>query len=312
MTRSAAASSALELIGNTPAVHLARYAAGFHVVAKLEVFAPGGSVKDRIGLYMVEEAERTGRLRPGMVVVEPTAGNTGIGVAIAATLKGYRAVLVMPDSFSREKAALMRGVGGEVVHTPGSQGMEGAMAAARQIAADRGGIVLSQFTNPDNVACHERTTGPELWSQMEGRVDALVLGGGSFGTFTGVARCFRARDPGVRCVLVQPQGSFLAGPSGRHKVEGIGADSEATTALLDRSLVDEIVMVSDRDAHAAILEVGLTEGLLIGGSAGAAAHAARETARKLGPGARVATLFPDAAERYLSQRILGTFEEWER
>lgn len=300
------------MIGQTPAVHLARYAPGFHLVAKLEALNPGGSVKDRIGLFMIDQAERSGRLRPGMVVVEPTAGNTGIGVGIAATLKGYPAVLVMPDSFSREKAALMQGVGGEVVFTPGAEGMEGAIAAARLIADQRGGIVLSQFTNPDNVTCHQLTTGPELWTQMEGRVDALVLGGGSFGTFTGVARCFRARDPSVRCLLVQPQGSYLTGPPGRHKVEGIGADSQATTALLDRSLVDDILTVTDRDAHAAILEVGRTEGLLIGGSSGAAAHAARETARKLGPGARVATLFPDPAERYLSQRILSDFEEWVR
>ncbi len=306
-------SGVLDAIGQTPIVPLARLSPpGRTVYAKLEWHNPGGSVKDRPALYMLRTALEDGRLRPGGLVVEPTAGNTGIGLALVGRALGLEVVCVMPARFSPAKKALMEAYGATVVTTPAEGGMEAAIAKAREIAAAEGGFVPNQFTNPANVRAHYETTGPEFYRQLEGRIDAVVLGGGSMGTFTGVVRYLKERLPRLKAYLVQPEGSYLVGECGPHKVEGIGADSPETTALLDCALVDGVLKVTDREAHAMLHRLGREEGVLPGGSGAAAAVAALAVAEGLPEGARVATLFPDHAERYLVQGILGRFEEWKK
>jgi cysteine synthase len=301
------ADGVLELIGETPLVRLRRYARGSHaeLYAKLEYLNPGGSVKDRAALGMIEAAERDGRLKPGATIIEPTAGNTGVGLALIGISRGYRVILVVPEKFVGAKTVVMGILGAEVVLTPTEKGIQGAIEKARELqACVEHAFVPQQFDNPDNPAFHQRTTAPELHAQL-GRVpDALVLGAGTGGTFTGVVRYFKERDPNVRGVLVEPQGSdWGGGPAGAHKVEGIG--NSFWPGALDRSLIDEIQTVTDEQAFAAVKELARSEGLLVGGSAGAAAHAARECARGLPRGAVVVTLFPDAFERYLGK---GVFE----
>jgi cysteine synthase A len=300
--------SALELIGETPMLHLRSFdrpdAAA--IFAKLEHLNPGGSVKDRTALGLIQDAEKRGLLRPGATLIEPTAGNTGIGLALIAAQRGYRAILVVPEKYSREKRALMQALGAEVVVTPTEGGMQGAIERARSIAAVTPGSFLpQQFENPANPEVHYRTTGREIWQQMQGRVDALVLGAGTGGTFTGVTRYVKERRPGVLAVLVESEGSVLGGgPAGPHKVEGIG--NSFFPKVLDRTLIDEVMTVGDRDAFRTTVLLARREGLLVGGSSGAIACAAARVAQRLGPGRRVATLFPDTAERYLSQ---GLFDE---
>lgn len=299
------ARSVLELIGNTPVVRVNRFELppGVEIWAKLEWYNPGGSVKDRIGEWMIRDAEARGLLRPGGTIVEPTAGNTGIGLALAAIPRGYRVVFVVPEHFSREKQALMRALGAEIVHTPREQGMEGAIARALELAAQiPGAYVPQQFRNPANPRAHYETTGPELWRQLEGRVDVFVAGVGTGGTFTGTARYLKERNPRLRAVAVEPEGSILGGgPKGPHRTEGIGVEFIPET--LDTTLVDAVYTVRDDDAFAMVAELARREGLLAASSAGAAFWAALQEARRAAPGTRIAVIFPDSSERYLSKGI---------
>lgn len=303
----AVATSAVELIGNTPMIELRRIRPGERgsVFAKLEFFTPGGSVKDRLGLGLILAAEEEGNLRPGSTIVEPTAGNTGIGLALVAAQRGYRTILVVPERFSVEKQLLMEALGGTVVRTPNEEGMKGAIRRAREIAAEiPGAFVPQQFENPHNPEIHYLTTAREIWQQMEGRVDAAVIGVGTGGTFSGVARFLKEQDPTVWCVAVEPNGSILqGGEPGPHEVEGIGVSF--IPAVLARELIDEIIMVHDDDAFQAARELARQEGLLVGGSSGANCHAALCVAQRLGAGKRVVTIFPDSAERYISKGQLS-------
>ena len=260
-----------DLIGNTPLVRLNRFELpdGAALYAKLELANPGGSVKDRVGLAMIEDAERRGALRPGGTIVEGTAGNTGIGIAFAALGRGYRVVFVVPDKFSGEKVALMRALGAEIVRTPRSGGMLLAEKRADEIAAATpGAVVLGQFHNPANPRAHYETTGPEIWSDLDGRVDAFVAGAGSGGTFSGVARFLKERNPAVRAILADPVGSTMGG--GEHAdydIEGIGNDFVADT--MDMWLVDEVVKVSDAEAFDAARDLARREGVVAGSSSAA-------------------------------------------
>ena len=299
------ADGVLELIGETPLLRLRRYAkdAGAELYAKLEFLNPGGSVKDRAALGMIEAADRAGRLRPGATIVEPTAGNTGVGLALIGISRGYRVIVVVPEKFVGAKTVVIGILGAEVVLTPTEKGIQGAIEKARELAASMANaFVPQQFDNLDNPAFHYATTAPEIHAQLGRLPDALVLGAGTGGTFTGVARYFKERDKSVRAVVVEPQGSVWGGGApGPHKVEGIG--SSFWPGALDRSLIDEVQTVTDDQSFAAVKELARSEGLLVGGSAGAAAHAARDVARRLRRGAVLVTLFPDGFERYLGKGI---------
>lgn len=301
--------SVLDLIGNTPVVRLRRLAGenAADLFAKLEFFNPGGSVKDRLGRALIEAAESSGALEPGGTVIEPTAGNTGIGLTLAGVQKGYRVILVVPEHFAMEKKELMRALGGEIVSTPTELGMKGAIARAEELASEiEGAVVPQQFANPANPGAHYATTGPEAYEQMEGRIDAFVAGGSTGGTFSGTARYLKERIPGLHCVLVEPEGSvFQGGESGPHQVEGIGLSFVPKT--LDLSLADEVVMIHDKPAFKMAARLAREEGVLAGSSAGAAAAAAVEVAKRLGPGKRVLTILPDGSERYLSK---GMYSKW--
>ncbi|HEU4402907.1 MAG TPA: cysteine synthase A [Candidatus Polarisedimenticolia bacterium] len=300
--------SAIDLIGETPMVHLRSFDRpdGAQIYAKLEFMNPGGSVKDRTALGMILEAERRGVLQKGATLVEPTAGNTGIGLALVATQRGYRVILVVPEKYSREKRLVMRALGAELVITPTEEGMQGAIRKAQEIVASTPGAFLpQQFENPANPDVHYRTTAREIWQQMQGRFDALVLGAGSGGTFTGVARYVKERHPELLAVLVESEGSVLGGgTAGPHKVEGIG--NAFFPKVLERDLIDEVIAVTDRDAFRTVAHLARREGLLVGGSAGAVAFASERVARRIGHGRKVVTLFSDGSERYLSQ---GIFDE---
>jgi cystathionine beta-synthase (O-acetyl-L-serine) len=278
-----------------------------HVFAKLENLNPGGSVKDRIGLALIRSAELSGRLQAGGTIIEPTAGNTGIGLALAGRQLGYRVILVVPEKFSIEKQELMRAVGGEVVLTPADDGMKGAIARAYQLSDEiPNSFVPQQFANAANSQVHYETTGPEIWEQMDGRVDAFVTGSGTGGTFTGVARYLKEKNPQLHAVVVEPQGSVLqGGEAGPHEVEGIGASF--IPEVLDMGLIDEFITVRDETAFAMVATLAREEGVLGGSSAGANVEAAVQVARKLGRGRNVVTIIPDSAERYLSK---GIFSKW--
>ncbi len=300
----AIASNVLETIGGTPLVALSprMNAGGARVLAKVEFFNPGGSAKDRIAAAMVDAAERDGTLRPGATIIEPTSGNTGVGLALVAAVKGYHLILTMPETMSIERRRLAAAYGAEIVLTPGSKGMQGAIDRANELRDEtEGSVILQQFENQANPAAHEATTGPEIWSATEGRVDAFVAGVGTGGTLTGVGRYLKARNPGVEIVAVEPDTSaVLSGrPAGAHKLQGIGAGFVPKT--LDRSVIDRIVTVSAEDAGRTARELASKEGLLVGISSGAAAFAALELAR--GPewsGKTIVVLLPDTGERYLS------------
>jgi cysteine synthase A len=300
--------SALDLIGETPILHLRSFdrPGAASLYAKLEHMNPGGSVKDRTALGMIQDAEARGLLKPGATIVEPTAGNTGIGLALAGALLGYRVILVVPEKYSREKKQIMTALGATLEITPTADGMPGAVNRAKEIAAATpGAFVPQQFENRANPEMHYRTTAREIWQQMQGKIDALVLGAGTGGTFSGVARYVKERNPGVRAILVESEGSVLGGgEAAPHKVEGIGNSFVPKT--LDRDLVDEVVAVTDRDAFATSGLLARREGILVGGSSGAAAFAAARVAERLGAGRRIVTLFTDIADRYLSQ---GLFDE---
>jgi cysteine synthase A len=305
-TPPAAVESILELVGCTPLLHLARFAPPPHaaVFAKLEYMNPGGSVKDRAALGMILDAERRGVLRPGATVIEPTAGNTGIGLALVGVARGYRVVLCVPEGYSREKMKVMEALGGHIEYVPAESGMEGAVNRARELAAETpGSFIPQQFENPANPLIHEETTAREIIEQMEGRIDAVVLGCGSAGSFTGITRAVKKLNPDLKCFLVEPVGSILGGGRpGFYRLEGIG-QREFIPPNLDRGLADGVISIPDAEAFATVRELARTEGVLGGGSTGAAAAAARQVAAALGADRRVVTLFPDGAERYMSQGI---------
>jgi cysteine synthase A len=301
-----AVESVLDLVGRTPLLRLSRFAPGpsAELYAKLEYMNPGGSVKDRAALGMILDAEQRGVLKSGATIIEPTAGNTGIGLALVGVARGYRVILCVPEGYSREKMKIMEALGGQIEYVPAEEGMEGAVRRARELAAETpGSFIPQQFENPANPLIHEETTAREIIEQTEGRVDALVLGCGSAGTFTGITRALRRVNPNVYCALVEPEGSILGGGEpGFYRLEGIG-QREFIPPNLDRETADEIIAISDAEAFATVRELARTEGVLGGGSTGAAAAAARKVAQRLGTGKRVVTLFPDGAERYMSQGI---------
>lgn len=280
------------------------------IFVKLEFLNPGLSVKDRIGIGMIERAERAGFLKPGCTIIEPTAGNTGVGLALAGVQKGYRVILCVPENFSVEKREVMKALGGELVLTPKDGGMKAAIAKAQELAAEiEGAYVPQQFSNPFNTEAHYDTTGPEVFEQMEGRVDAWLAGCGTGGTFTGVARYLRERLPAVECYIVEPQGSILkGGEAGPHEVEGIGS-STFIPAVLDMSLATDVISVDDDPAFDMVARLAAEEGILGASSAGANVHAALEVAKRLGKGKRVVTIIPDAAERYMSK---GIYSRWRK
>ena len=294
-----------QLVGCTPMLRLGRIvpapAAG--LFAKLEFLNPGGSIKDRAALGMILDAEARGLLQRGSTIVEATAGNTGVGLALIGVNRGYKVLLFVPEGFAEEKCILMRGFGAEVVRTPEDEGMGGAIRRAREAAASiPGAFVALQFQNQANPEYHHDTTAAEIWEQMEGRVDGFVAGVGSGGTFSGIARFLKEHNPAVVTLAVETQGSVLqGGPVGKHKVEGIGVSFIPET--FHREFCDRIVAVSDNDAFAMVKRLAAEEGLLGGSSSGAIVHAAAQLASELGPGKRIALIIPDSAERYLSKNI---------
>lgn len=301
------ADNIVDLVGRTPMVRLGRLspAGGAEIWAKLEFLNPGGSMKDRAALGIVLDAERRGVLRAGSTIVEATAGNTGVGLALIGVNRGYKVMLYVPEGFSEEKCILMRGLGATVARTPESEGIAGAIRRALQFERETDGAFAAlQFENPATPDFHEQTTAAEIWEQMQGRVDAWVAGVGSAGTFTGVARFLKRWRPSVVNVAVEPQGSVLQGGlPGRHKVEGIGVSSVPVN--FDRSVCDKIIKVTDESAFAMVKRLAAEEGIFAGSSAGAIVYAAVAIARELGAGKRVVTVIPDSAERYLSTGIFG-------
>ena len=294
-----------DLIGNTPLLALERYAPGTRVLAKLESFNPLSSAKDRAALYMIRDAEDRGLLKPGGVIVEPTSGNTGVGLAYIAALRGYRLVLTMPETMSAERRSLLSALGVELVLTPGDQGMSGAIRRAQELLETLPGAWMpGQFDNPANARAHYETTGPEIWRDTDGTVDVLVAGVGSGGTLTGAGRYLKERNPQVKLVAVEPAESpvLSGGPAGPHKIQGIGAGF--VPQVLDRSLVDEVLTIPGDEAMEAVRALARTEGLLVGISAGAAARAAALlAARPEYAGRTIVTVFPDTGERYLSTGV---------
>jgi cysteine synthase A len=297
------ADSVLDLIGWTPILRVRQVepAGGAAIFVKIESFNPGGSVKDRAALGMIVAAEKAGRLKPGSTIIEPTAGNTGVGLAMIGMQRGYRVILCVPEVFDGEKVQLMRALGGEVVLTPEADRMEGAIRKAKELAEKiPGAYVPQQFENEANPGIHYSTTGAEIFQQMDGKVDAITLGAGTGGTFTGVARYLKERLPACKCYLVEPQGSvYGGGQAGSHKVEGIG--SSFIPKVVDMTLVEKVITVNDEDAFAMMRRLARTAGVLAGGSGGAAVEAAVRVARALRPEQRVVTLLPDSCERYLSK-----------
>lgn len=300
------------LIGNTPLYALKRFGAGLpgRILAKLEFFNPGGSIKDRIALAMIEHAEKSGLLAKGGVVIEPTSGNTGIGLAMICATRGYRCILTMPETMSMERRNLLRALGAEVVLTPGVEGMSGAVKRAENLAGEiKGAIITGQFVNPANPEAHARTTAEEIWRDTGGEVDVFVAGVGTGGTITGVGEVLKERKPGVQLVAVEPAGSpvLAGGQPGAHKIQGIGAGF--VPLVLNTGILDEIIHVTDDQAMAAARSLAVEEGLLVGISSGAAAHAARElAAREENRHRNVVVIFPDTGERYLSTELFQLAE----
>ena len=299
------AENIVELAGGTPMLHLARLTppGGGEIYAKLEYLNPGGSIKDRAALGMISKAERDGRLKPGATIFEATAGNTGVGLALIACGRGYKTVLAVPEGFSQEKVLLMEAFGAEVIRTPQADGMQAAIDYVKERAARTpNSFIAGQFENQDNPNFHYETTGREFYEQLGGQVDAIVIGCGTGGTFTGVSRYLKERNPRTLAIAVETQGSVLGGgEKGDHEVEGIGASFIPKT--FDGSLADEIIAVNDHDAFDMVKKLAAIEGVLAGSSSGANVFAAIGIAKRLGPGKRVATIIPDSAERYLSKDI---------
>ena len=304
-----------DLIGNTPVVELGKFSAlkGLKkpLLAKVEYFNPGGSVKDRIALAMIEDAEQRGVLAPGATIIEPTSGNTGVGLALVSAVQGYKLILTMPDTMSIERRNLVKAYGAEVRLTPGKDGMKGAIAEAEKLKAEiPGSVILQQFENKANPARHYATTGPELWKQLDGKVDIFVAGVGTGGTVSGVGKYLKEQNPDVRIVAVEPLSSPVlnGGQSGPHKIQGIGAGFVPQT--YNAEVIDEVVDVANDDAILAGREVGRQEGLLVGISAGAALHAAVEVAKRPeNADKNIVVLLPDTGERYLST-VLYAFDDY--
>jgi len=299
------ASDITQLVGHTPMLQLARLspAPAAQVFAKLEFLNPGGSIKDRAALGMILDAEARGLLRPGTTIIEATAGNTGVGLALIGVNRGYKVKLFVPEGFAEEKCILMRGFGAEVLRTPEDEGMGGAIKRARAAGAEiAGSFTALQFQNQANPQFHHDTTAVEIWEQMEERVDGFVAGVGTGGTFSGVARFLKEHNQAVMNVAVETEGSILQGGApGKHKVEGIGVSFVPET--FHRDVCDRIVAVTDVDAFGMVKRLAAEEGLVGGSSSGAAVFAAVELARELGAGKRIAVIIPDSAERYLSKKI---------
>ena len=301
--------SADQLIGGTPLLELSgierEYGLKARLLAKLEYFNPAGSVKDRVAKVMLDEAEKAGELRPGAVVIEPTSGNTGIGLAAVAAARGYKAVIVMPDTMSEERRRLVKAYGAELVLTDGKKGMTGAIEKAEELKAEiPGSIIAGQFVNPANPKAHFETTGPEIYDDTDGKVDIFVAGVGTGGTVTGVGRYLKSKNPDIKIVAVEPSDSaVLSGKSaGPHKLQGIGAGF--VPEVLDMSVCDEIMTVTSEQAFAAGREMGRREGVLVGISSGAALHAAKELAkREENEGKTIVVLLPDTGDRYLSTEL---------
>ena len=294
-----------QFVGETPMLQLKKLPppGAAAIFAKLEYLNPGGSVKDRAAIGLIARAERDGRLKPGGTIVEATAGNTGIGLALIGVNRGYRVRLFVPEKFSEEKVIIMRALGAEVIRTPDSEGMRGAISRARDLAAsDPNAFLAAQFDNPANPDFHYETTAREIFDQMEGRIDAFTIGCGTCGTFTGVARYLKERIAKVYAVAVETEGSVLGGgPAGPHKVEGIG--NGFIPGNFDRSVCDEVLKVTDDQAFDMVKQLAAREGVLGGSSSGANVYAAIEVAKRLGAGKHVVTMIPDSAERYLSKKI---------
>ena len=304
-----------ELIGKTPLLELNKFSAqkGLQnpIIAKVEYFNPGGSVKDRIALAMIEDAEQKGILKPGATIIEPTSGNTGVGLALVSAVKGYHLILTMPETMSVERRNLVKAYGAEVRLTPGKDGMPGAIRAAEELRKSiPGAVILQQFENPANPAKHYGTTGPEIWEQTDGQVDIFVAGVGTGGTISGVAKYLKEKNPGVKVVAVEPSSSPVlnGGKSGPHKIQGIGAGFVPKT--YDASVIDEVLDIDNDDAIRTGRELAQQEGLLVGISSGAAAFGASVVAaRPENAGKKVVVLLPDTGERYLST-VLYAFEEY--
>jgi len=307
-TRLRVADDITQLVGETPMLRLRRVVGpdAADIFVKLEYLNPGGSVKDRAAIGIIGQAEKSGALKKGGTIIEATAGNTGIGLALIGINRGYNVVLFVPKRFSKEKVMLMRALGAEVIRTPDAEGMEGAIRRAKELAGNRQNSFLAgQFENPANPDYHYESTAHEIYEQMEGRIDAVVIGAGTTGTFTGVARYLKERNPKTLAVVVETEGSVLGGgkPGKDHKIEGIGASF--IPKIYDRKLADQVIMVHDDDAFNMVKQLAAREGVLAGSSGGANVFASLQVARKLGPGRRVVTLIPDSAERYLSKDIFG-------
>jgi cysteine synthase A len=305
MSRLRVADDITQLVGETPMLQLKRLvpAGSADIFAKLEYLNPGGSVKDRAAIGIIGRAEQEGKLAPGGTIVEATAGNTGIGLALIGVNRGYKVKLFVPENFSQEKVIIMRALGADVVRTPDAEGMQGAIQRAKElVASDPTAFMAGQFENLANPEYHYETTAREIFEQMEGKIDAVVLGCGTSGTFSGVARYVKEKLPRALAFAVETQGSTLGGgPAGPHKVEGIGTSFIPQT--FDRSVCDEVVMVSDEDAFSTVKRLAAQEGVLAGSSGGAAVFAALNVGKMLGLGKRVVTIIPDSAERYLSKKI---------
>ncbi|KPK53397.1 MAG: cysteine synthase [Myxococcales bacterium SG8_38_1] len=296
------------LVGRTPLVRMPRITAGLNaqVVAKLESFNPCASVKDRIGLAMIEAAERQGVLKPGVTLVEPTSGNTGVGLAFVAASRGYRLILTMPETMSLERRRLLSALGAELVLTPGTGGMSAAIDKARELAEREGHLLLQQFANPANPEMHRRTTAEEIWNDTDGQVDVFVAGVGTGGTITGVTDVIKRRKPSFKAIAVEPAASpvLSGGASGSHKIQGIGAGF--VPEVLQTELIDEVFQVADQDAGEAARRAAKEEGILVGISSGAALHAALEIAKRPEhAGQLIVVLLPDTGERYLSTWLYG-------
>ncbi|MCK1998251.1 cysteine synthase family protein [Psychrobacillus psychrodurans] len=304
-------SSVQDLIGNTPVVEIKHIPIpnNCRIFAKLEYLNPGGSVKDRLGLSLIEDGEKSGKLLPGGTIIEPTAGNTGIGVALAAIGKGYKVIFVVPQKFSVEKQTLMRALGAEIVNTDTALGMQGAIKKAAELVAETpNAFSPSQFSNPANPATYTKTLGPELWRDLNGEIDVFVAGAGSGGTFMGTSTYLKKQKESIKTVIVEPVGSILnGGESGSHETEGIGM--EFLPEFMDTSYFNAIHTVSDEEAFQQLRVLSKSEGLLVGSSSGAAFHAAMKEAKIAKEGSHIVTIFPDSSERYLSQKVYELFKE---
>jgi len=294
-----------ELIGNTPLVEITAFPLpdGVRLLAKLESFNPGGSIKDRLGQALIQDALESGKLQEGGTIIEPTAGNTGIGLALSAIGKNLRVIFCVPEKFSVEKQAIMKALGAEIIHTPTEEGMKGAIKKAEELLKEiPNSYSPSQFSNPANPDTYYHTLGPEIWRDTDGHVDIFVAGAGSGGTFMGCARYLKEQNPNIKTVIVEPEGSILGGGEpGPHKTEGIGM--EFLPPFMDTSYFDAIHTVPDDDAFQAVKELARKEGLLVGSSSGAAFVAAMAEAKKAKKGTVIVTIFPDSSDRYLSKKI---------